>query len=1053
MLQKTAFLFAAFFLVLLFTACQCENPVESKIGNISPTITNHTFIIREDVSNGARVGLVSVGDESDVTNFAITAGNSNGAFAINSNGLLTTTTSLDYRANSNYSLTVKVTDGEGNTTDARVSVIVIDILEWQNRYITNTTTNDITTDETTLLNQITPIDGLKGKMFTWLDVSIPLFLKANDNGRLTNWVDKKHYSVTTNTRTSPAFSVSTNTNSTNEIVDGEVVAFTNIVITKTIILSLNLTSPVSTIPKSDLGNNDSLFLSNGGTNSYVVVDYEGDDRTGFAIDTTFMGNSDNVKAFYLVTERIGGNDGWYPVFGYDDLGNNKRFLTKLNNDNNYIASPGADSVGDIVLGDSIFERNVNFPIPAGVHLLSRRGLNISKSDLNGILGSFPRGNFQTGGQRIRELIIFTNTVTDAEHSNIVKYLYDKWQLPAQPVITNLESYYSASSDSTFVSAIDGDISTFFKGQGSAQQNFASNRILFEVRLYGSVLDGGASSVIGLSAGHDTLYLRSGVSVTNDSLKAPFRVEVLRTNDNNWFTLSNVALDTSSRDKIFFFSLQHASNNFLGYRVVANGAAPGVGYWFTIDEFQSSTVTAIDTNSPIITNQAITIIEGLPTGTVVSTVNGTDDRELIASYAIISGNSNNSFQIDNDGVIRISNIVDYESVSNFVLTIGASDPAGNLGTGNITVNVTDGFDDLSNTVNVSDGGELELDGAYGVTAANIGSATYLFVAGFNDSGVSVFSVGGDGSLSNVDNVSDGGELELDGAYDVTTANIGGGTYLFVAGNIDHGVSVFSVSSDGSLSNVNNVIDGGNLLLRGSRSVTTANIGSVTYLFVAGNIDNGVSVFSVGSDGSLSNVDNMSDGGDLQLNGASSLATAVVGSTTYLFVSGFIDMGVSAFSVGNGGSLNNVDNVANGGDLLLNGASSVTTAEVGGTTYLFVAGLADGGVSVFSVGNGGSLNNITNVSDGGDLELNGASSVTTAEVGESTYLFVAGNDDDGLSTFYINNDGFIINVDNVSDGGELELNGSRSVATANIGGTIYLFVAGSVDDGVSVFEVEH
>ena len=70
-------------------------------------------------------------------------------------------------------------------------------------------------------------------------------------------------------------------------------------------------------------------------------------------------------------------------------------------------------------------------------------------------------------------------------------------------------------------------------------------------------------------------------------------------------------------------------------------------------------------------------------------------------------------------------------------------------------------------------------------------------------------------------------------------------------------------------------------------------------------------------------------------------------TYLFVAGFDDDGVSVFSVANNGSLNNVTNVSNDSSLLLDGAISVTTAEVGGMTYLFVAGFNDSGVSVFRV----------------------------------------------------------------------------------------------------------
>ena len=366
--------------------------------------------------------------------------------------------------------------------------------------------------------------------------------------------------------------------------------------------------------------------------------------------------------------------------------------------------------------------------------------------------------------------------------------------------------------------------------------------------------------------------------------------------------------------------------------------------------------------------------------------------------------------------------------------------------------------LTAAFHVTDGGALELDGATSVTTAVIAGTTYLFVAGFVDDGVSVFSVANNGSLTSADNVTDAGALELDGAVSVTTAVVGSTTYLFVAGEADNGVSVFSVASNGSLTSVFNVADNSRVLeLAGARSVTTAVVGSTTYLFVAGSADNGVSVFSVASNGSLTsvfNIDETADAGALELLKPRSVTTAVVGSTTYLFVAGYGDDGVSVFSVGADGSLTSVFNVTDTSTLNLDGARSVTTAVVGSTTYLFVAGELDNGVSVFSVGADGSLTSVFNVTDAAAsaLQLAAAASVTTAVVGTTTYLFVAGITDNGVSVFSVApNTGTLTSTYNQTDAGVLELDGATSVTTAVVGTTTYFFVAGFFDDGVSVFSV--
>ena len=288
---------------------------------------------------------------------------------------------------------------------------------------------------------------------------------------------------------------------------------------------------------------------------------------------------------------------------------------------------------------------------------------------------------------------------------------------------------------------------------------------------------------------------------------------------------------------------------------------------------------------------------------------------------------------------------------------------------------------------------------------------------------------------------------------------------MASSADDGVSVFSVAPNtGRLTSVFNIDDASDsaLELDGASSVTTAVVGTTTYLFVASSADDGVSVFSVGANtGTMTSVFNIDDASDsaLELDGASSVTTAVVGTTTYLFVAGSADDGVSVFSVGaNTGRLTSVFNIDDASDraLELDGASSVTTAVVGTTTYLFVAGSADDGVSVFSVGaNTGRLTSVFNIDDASDraLELDGASSVTTAVVGTTTYLFVAASADDGVSIFSVDpNTGTLTSVANIADTSTLNLDGAAAVTTAVVGTTTYLFVAGLEDNGVSSFSLQ-
>jgi hypothetical protein len=359
---------------------------------------------------------------------------------------------------------------------------------------------------------------------------------------------------------------------------------------------------------------------------------------------------------------------------------------------------------------------------------------------------------------------------------------------------------------------------------------------------------------------------------------------------------------------------------------------------------------------------------------------------------------------------------------------------------------------TNSDNKTDSGALELDGAAFITSADVGGTTFVFAAGAVDNGVSVFSLSRSGVLTNTDNVTDGGSLNLVGVSGLTTITSSGLTYLVAAGAGDNGLSVFRVSTAGALTSVANVADTGSLFLAGVSRVASATVGGNAYVFASGSSESGISAFRVEATGALTSVGNVADNGTYELAGVRGLTTAVVGGNTLLFAAGFSDDGVSVFQVGSDGSLTHRSSVTDDATYKLDGASDVTTAVVNGVTYLFAAGAVDSGVSVFSVSSGGVLTYVTSVADSAGLRLAGASSVAATSFGASTYLTVGGTES-GVSMFKVNAGGTLTLVDNIDDGGSRELSGASTVHSASVGGVNYVIAGGSSDDGVSVLGVQN
>jgi 6-phosphogluconolactonase (cycloisomerase 2 family) len=363
--------------------------------------------------------------------------------------------------------------------------------------------------------------------------------------------------------------------------------------------------------------------------------------------------------------------------------------------------------------------------------------------------------------------------------------------------------------------------------------------------------------------------------------------------------------------------------------------------------------------------------------------------------------------------------------------------------------------LASRATTYDSSGYQLGSAYGVHALSVGGSTYVYATGLLDDGLSVFKLGANGSLTNVQNIDDGptnGALKLKGASSLTSATVGGTTYLYAAGSIDDGISVFKVASNGTLINIQNVADTAALELNGIEGkMAVATVGTSTFLVATGDDDNGLSVFRIGADGRLTNTYNVTDAGALELDNALDAVTAVVGGSTFVFVAGEDDDGLSAFRLTSDGKLANTFNVTDNATLELNGAAGLATAVVGGATYLIASGGLDDGLSVFSVSGTGQLANVFNISDSAARGLNGAQGLTTFALDGETFLAVSGRDDDAVSLFQVGSGGKLTDVTAVFDSAGLALNGTFYNTFASVGGSPLLIASGFSDNGLSTFEI--
>ena len=358
--------------------------------------------------------------------------------------------------------------------------------------------------------------------------------------------------------------------------------------------------------------------------------------------------------------------------------------------------------------------------------------------------------------------------------------------------------------------------------------------------------------------------------------------------------------------------------------------------------------------------------------------------------------------------------------------------------------------LSHVASARDTTSLNLDGADSITTAVVEGVTYLFASGYNDDGVNAFRVNANGSLAHVDS-----EKEISGARGLDTAVIDGTTYLYVTAGDTGGVAVFSVNNGGRLTSVGTSVI--NHLEGSATSLITVKVGSNTYGYVTSAMNGRLaSILLSGSFPFVEVISEqlLSDNFSNMLSGTKVLTTAAVGDKTYLYMASEKDGLVTIFQVPSDSSqvLTKVGSYRNSSTVELNATYSATSAYIRGIPYLFVAGNVDDGVSIFRINNNGTLIRVSQITDISSRSLNEAVAVTTAVVSGNTYLFVGGYD--GVSVFRISSTGSWAHATSIYDiqSSSYELNGVLDITTAVVDGNLYLFAAGDLDDGLSVFRVD-
>jgi len=275
---------------------------------------------------------------------------------------------------------------------------------------------------------------------------------------------------------------------------------------------------------------------------------------------------------------------------------------------------------------------------------------------------------------------------------------------------------------------------------------------------------------------------------------------------------------------------------------------------------------------------------------------------------------------------------------------------------------------------------------------------------------------------------------------TTAELSGaagidiiGNYAYIAGDLDDGVSVLDVSDPESPDLVGVIDDDATTALYGAELIKVVG----NYAYVVGMYDNGLEILDISDPTNPTHVGKITDSAATLLDWPSGLYV----SGNYAYITSYNESGLEIIDISNPYNPTHAGSITDAGATELSGAWGVYVQG----KYAYVAGYYDDGLEIIDISDPTNPTHVGSIADDATTELNGPWNVYVS----GKYAYVTAYDDNGLEILDVSDPTNPKHVGAVDDDATTELDQAFGIQVLGK----YAYVTGILDDGVSIFDVSN
>lgn len=280
-------------------------------------------------------------------------------------------------------------------------------------------------------------------------------------------------------------------------------------------------------------------------------------------------------------------------------------------------------------------------------------------------------------------------------------------------------------------------------------------------------------------------------------------------------------------------------------------------------------------------------------------------------------------------------------------------------------------------------------------------------------------------------------------------IGGQAYLFTGSAADGGLSSYSFSTTGISFN-DQIGAGANRGTYGISDLDIWTVGGQDILIPSGRADDRLAFHKIDSTAEFDGLSILGADPALIGNIEHSVAMTVQGKT-FLVSSQWGQSGFQAFRIRDDLSLEHKKTMADTADTYADDITAMTSAVVDGRSYFFVASGQDAGVTTYWMGQWGNIKERGSVGVEDGLWVSAPNALATATVGGQLFLILGAAGSDSLTVIRVNTWGGLFIESHYIDTLDTRFGNVQAIETFQIGNRSFV-IAGGGDDGLSLFELD-